>query len=59
VESETNLAVEIVPTMRLKGGRHSFVLEHPATGRTILRLIDWPEKPSSTQSVSSTTNEQE
>ena len=38
-----------VPTMRLRGSRRSFVLENPATGRTVLRLIGWPEHPISIQ----------
>lgn len=48
-----------IPTMRLKGSQRSFLLQHPATGKVILRLIDWPEYPISTRPVSSTANQQE
>jgi len=46
-----------VPTMRLKGSRRSFLLQHPATGGTVLHLIDWPNRPMVTPSVSSTLRE--
>ncbi|MCH8828042.1 MAG: helix-turn-helix transcriptional regulator [Planctomycetes bacterium] len=37
------------PHMRLKGSRRGFQLQHPETGRTVLRLIDWPVQPISIQ----------
>ena len=45
------------PYMRLGNGRRSFVLENPATGGTVLHLIDWPKQPMVTPSVSSTSSE--
>ena len=48
-----------VPTMRLTGGRRSFLLEDPSTARTILRLINWPEQPTAVSGKHLLTNQSE
>jgi transcriptional regulator with XRE-family HTH domain len=48
-----------VPTMRLKGSTRSFVLEDPSTGRTVLRLTDWPKQPTAVSGNHLLTNQPE
>lgn len=45
--TEAAPGVANVPTMRLKGGKRHFVLDHPAAGGMILRIVNWPTNPTS------------